>query len=65
MGGCQNCGPVLVPIIIRRLIFRVPRKGIIILTTTHIQGYIELYYRCSNMELQEVRGHCKGCKEGM
>ena len=33
MGGCQNYGPFLDPYY---LIFRVPKKGIIILTTTHI-----------------------------
>ena len=27
MGGCQNYGPFLVPIIIRHMIFRVPKKG--------------------------------------
>ena len=27
MGGCQNYGPFWVPIIIRHLIFRVPKKG--------------------------------------
>ena len=27
MGGCQNYGPFLVPIIIRHIIFRVPKKG--------------------------------------
>ena len=32
--------PFWVPIIIRHLIFRVPQKGIIILTTTHIYIYI-------------------------
>ena len=26
MGGCQNYGPFLVPIIIRHLMFRVPKK---------------------------------------
>ena len=36
MGGCQNYGPFCIPIIIRHLIFRVPKKGIIILTTTQM-----------------------------
>ena len=27
MGGCQNYGPFWVPIIIRHLLFRVPKKG--------------------------------------
>ena len=36
MGGCQNYGAFWVPIIIRHLIFWVPKKGTIILTTTHI-----------------------------
>ena len=30
--------PFWVPIIIRHLIFRVPKKGFIILTTTHIES---------------------------
>ena len=34
MGGCQSYGPFWVPIIIRHLIFRVPKKGTIILITT-------------------------------
>ena len=36
MGGCQNYGFFCIPIIIRYLRFRVPKKGTIILTTTHI-----------------------------
>ena len=36
VGGCQNYGPFGVPIIIRYLLFRVPKKGTIILTTTHM-----------------------------
>ena len=27
LGGCQNSGPFWIPIIIRSLIFRVPKKG--------------------------------------
>ena len=27
MGGCQNYGPFWIPIIIRHLMFRVPKKG--------------------------------------
>ena len=36
MGGCENYGPFGVPIIIRHLVLRVPQKGTIILTTTHM-----------------------------
>ena len=32
-----------VPIIIRHLLFRVPKKGTIILTTTHIGGILETF----------------------
>ena len=32
--------PFWIPIIIRHLIFRVPKKGAIVLTTTHIYIYI-------------------------
>ena len=39
MGGCQNYGPFFwVLNIIRHLLFRVPKKGLIILTTTHMVG---------------------------
>ena len=36
MNGCQNYGSFLGPIIIRHLIFRGPKKGTIVLITTHI-----------------------------
>ena len=36
-------GPFLVPIIVRHLIFRVPKKGVIILTTTHMWTYKVLH----------------------
>ena len=35
--------PFWVPIIVRHLIFRVPKKGTLILTTTHIYIYICIY----------------------
>ena len=38
MGGCQNYGPFLGPNIIRHLLFRVPKEGTLILTTTHMGG---------------------------
>ena len=36
MSGCQNYGPFWVPLIIRHLLFRVPKKGPLILRTTHM-----------------------------
>ena len=36
MGDGQNYGPFLGPYYIRHLIFRVPKKGPLILTTTHM-----------------------------
>ena len=35
LGACQNYGPCWIPTIVRRLMFRVPKKGSIFLTTTH------------------------------
>ena len=35
--------PFWVPIILRHLLFRVPKKGTIILTTTHIYIYIYIH----------------------
>ena len=39
MGGCQDYGPCGVPIIIQHLVFRVPQKGTIILTTTILPSH--------------------------
>ena len=54
MGGCQNYGRFWIPIIIRHLISRVPKKGTIILTITHIEE--ELWCpTCSTVHLLRVR----------
>ena len=40
MGGCQNYGPFLGPYYrIRHLLFRVPQKGNLILTTTYMPRF--------------------------
>ena len=44
MGGCQLLVPFWIPIL-RHLIFRVPKKGTIILTTTHISRVIVIKIR--------------------
>ena len=36
MGGCQNYDPFWMPVIIWHLMFRVPKRGITIWTTTHM-----------------------------
>ena len=46
MVGCQNYGPLRVPSIIRPLIFRVPKKRTIILTTTHMFMELSLQRCC-------------------
>ena len=46
MGGCQNMVPFWIPIIIRHLILiRVPKKGTIILTTTHMLLHAHLCFQ--------------------
>ena len=59
MGGCQNYGPSWIPIIIRHLIFRVPKKGTTILTTTHIEGLN------TKQEVQRGSGSCLAQKGKM
>ena len=46
--------PFWIPIIVRPLIFRVPKKGTIILTTTHIGGSNPIYGNC------QITGEPKG-----
>ena len=61
MGGCQNYGLVLVPIIIRRLIFRVPKKGIMFRAIlNYIIGTLIWNYRKSGFSVKGVKRVCRG-----
>ena len=45
MGGCQNYGPFLGPYYNTAPIFRVPQKGTLIWTTTHMHYHYGIRYQ--------------------